>query len=119
MKKFYYYAELNDNNVCIKIVSDTTKKVGSDRHIEIPEYNETLVYKKWLGDQWSSESYEPSVDTVIQDRLNDLEEENMQLSTQVTNLGFTLDNVNATNETLIQSIAELTAMIAMLQTPTE
>ena len=76
------------------------------------------MYRKWdevTG--WSEERYEPEVDAVLQEKLNQLEEENQQLSSQVNSLESTLQNVNATNETLVQSIAELTAMIAMLQTP--
>jgi hypothetical protein len=115
VKKFYYYAELNDQDVCVRIVSDTTKKVGSTRHIEIHEYNPTVVYKKWLGDQWSAESYEPSVDTVLQDKVDAFEVivdnmklENVGLTNQVTTLNSSISQLEGT-------IMELTAMLATLQ----
>lgn len=117
MKKFYYYARLNDNGVCIEIVSRVEKLKDVRGYVELPEYNETIRYRKWLGDQWSQETYEPEIDTVVQDKLEALEEENSNLKTQVSNLESTITSLNATNETLTQSIAELTAMIAMLQTP--
>lgn len=115
MKKFYYYAELNDQDVCVRIVSDTTKKVGSTRHIEIPEYNPTVVYKKWLGDQWSPESYEPSVDTMLQDKVDAFEV--LVESMKLENVGLT-NQVNTLNTSISQlegTIMELTAMLATLQ----
>ncbi|MDR7870300.1 MAG: hypothetical protein RIN55_05540 [Tissierellaceae bacterium] len=119
MKNFYYYARLNDNNVCIEIVSRVSKLTDVQGYVELTEYNETVRYRKWLGDHWSQETYEPDVDTVVQDTLKELKEENQQLSNQVSTLQTTLQNVNSTNETLIQSIAELTAIISTLQAPTE
>ena len=76
MRKFYYYARLNDNNVCIEIVSRVNKLTDVKGYIELPEYNETVRYRKWEDNQWSAETYEPEVDTVIQDKLIQLEEEN-------------------------------------------
>lgn len=126
MRKFYYYARLNDNDVCIEIVSRVEKLKDVRGYVELPEYNETVRYRKWLGDQWSQETYEPSIDTVVQDKLEELEEENSNLKSQVsslestiTSLESTITSLNATNGTLTQSIAELTTMIAILQVPTE
>lgn len=116
--KLNYYARLKEDNVCIEIVSTPKNLKGVKGHVSIPDYNETLMYRKYdESTGWSEERYEPEVDAVLQEKLNQLEEENQQLSTQVNSLESTLQNVNATNETLVQSIAELTAMIAMLQTP--
>ena len=116
--KLNYYARLKEDNVCIEIVSTPKNLKGVKGYVSIPDYNETLLYRKYdevTG--WSEERYEPEIDAVLQEKLNQLEEENQQLSTQVNSLESTLQNVNATNETLVQSIAELTAMIAMSQTP--
>lgn len=117
MKKFYYYARLNENDICIEIVSRVEKLKDVRGYVELPEYNETMRYRKWLGDQWSQETYEPEIDTEVQDKLEELDKENLNLKNQVSNLESTITSSNATNETLTQSIAELTAMIAMLQTP--
>ncbi|NLY46756.1 MAG: hypothetical protein GX053_12345 [Tissierella sp.] len=112
MKKFYYYAELNDNDVCIRIVSSTNKIVGSSKHIEIPEYNETVRYKKWLGDQWSPESYEPDVDTVIQDEINQLKESNGILIRENLELKLALADLAETYETKLTELQLALAELA-------
>lgn len=63
------------------------------------------------------ESYEPDTDFELLERIDGLEQENRQLTNQVSSLESTLQDVNSTNETLVQSIAELTSIIATLQTP--
>ena len=108
MKKFYYYARLNDNNVCVEIVSRVDKLKDVKGYVELPEYNETVRYKKWLGDQWSAGTYEPEINTVIQDKLTALEEENTQLKSQVSELNATITVLNG-------SIMVLTALISDLQ----
>lgn len=110
MKKFYYYAELNDQDVCVRIVSDTTKKVGSTRHIEIPEYNPTVVYKKWLGDQWSQETYEPSVDTILQDKVEAFEVLVEAQNSEILSL-------QVQNSMLEGMLMEMMEMLATLTTP--
>lgn len=74
-----YYAKLNENEICTEIVSTKKDLKGIRGFIEIPDYNETVLYRKWLGDQWSSERYEPSVETQFQDRVKALEEETKAL----------------------------------------
>ena len=101
MKKFYYYAKLNDNNVCTEIVSSVYKYPKDiSGYIELPEYNETVRYKKWLGDQWSQESYEPEIDTVMQNRVGNLEME--------------LQEYKSTNQELISQISILEGSIMEL-----
>lgn len=124
MKVLYYYAKINENNICYGFET-LTKKFKEEELpsnlVYLPDYNESLLWKKWDRDlkAWSSEKYEPSIDTILQDKVESLETENTNLKTKVTNLQTTITELNMTNETLIQSIAELTAMIAMLQAPTE
>ncbi|MSU01921.1 bZIP transcription factor [Tissierella pigra] len=121
-KVLHYYAKINENDVCYGFES-LTKKFREDEKpsnlVYLPDYNESVLWRKWDTDlrAWSGETYEPSTDTILQDKVEQLEEENQQLSSQVNSLESTLQNVNATNETLVQSIAELTAMIATMQTP--
>ena len=101
MKKFYYYAKLNDNNVCTEIVSSVYKYPKDiSGYVELPEYNETVRYKKWLGDQWSQESYEPEIDTVMQNRVGNLEME--------------LQEYKGTNQELISQISILEGSIMEL-----
>lgn len=105
MKKFYYYARLNDNDVCIEIISRVDKLTDVRGYVELPEYNETVRYKKWLGDQWSQETYEPSIDTVIQDKLTALEEENTTLKNNIQ----TLSTENTDLKTRVADLEEVIA----------
>lgn len=116
MKLNYYYAELNDNNVCIRIISSTTR-MGGGRYVEIPEFNETLYrYKKYDPDtQWSAESYEPDVDTEIQDNIIRLAETVSELKVDNTNLSEEVLNLNTSIHDLNGVIMELTTMISILQ----
>lgn len=107
MKKFYYYAKLNDNNVCVEIVSRVDKLSNVTGYVEIPEYNETLRYRKWLGNQWSQEIYEPNVDTSVQDKINELEENLQRETLEKATL------INRVNE-LEGAIMELTSVLASL-----
>lgn len=116
--KLNYYARLKEDNVCIEIISTPKNLKGVKGYVSIPDYNETLLYRKYdevTG--WSEERYEPEIDAVIQDRLNSLELENKSLTGQVSGLNTSLISLNVTNEALVLSIAELTAMLAGLQTP--
>lgn len=106
-KVLYYYARLNDNDVCIEIVSRVDKLKDVRGYVELPEYNETVRYKKWLGDQWSIETYEPEVDTVIQDKLTALEEENTILKNNIQTL-------TTKNTDLKTRVADLEEVIASL-----
>lgn len=105
MKKFYYYARLNDNDVCVEIVSRVNKLTDVSGYVELPEYNETVRYRKWLGDQWSQETYEPSVDTVVQDKLMELETEN-------DNLQANIQTLTTENTDLKTRVADLEEVIA-------
>lgn len=108
MKKFYYYARLNDNDVCVEIVSRVDKLTNVQGYVELPEYNETVRYKKWLGDQWSVETYEPEIDTVVQEKLLQLETDNTDLQNANTQLSSKIAELEGT-------IMELTTIIAGLQ----
>lgn len=115
LRPFYYYAKLNDNDVCVEIVSSVYKYPKDIKgYVELPEYNETVRYKKWLGDQWSTETYEPEIDTVIQEKIEQLEVENSQLKDEVSTLNNTITGLNQNISLLENSIMELTALLASL-----
>lgn len=122
MKVLHYYAKINENNVCYGFET-LAKKFNEEEQpsnlVYLVDYNESVLWKKWQGKDkgWSTESYEPSIDTILQDKVEALETENIALSGQISNLQTTITELNSTNETLIQSIAELTSIIATLQTP--
>lgn len=106
--KLNYYARLKEDNVCIEIVSTPKDLKDVKGYVKIPDYNPTLLYRKWENNQWSSERYEPEVDAVIQDRLNSLEEENANLQNGVNNL-------NSNIQLLEGTIAELMTMLGGMQ----
>lgn len=121
MQNFYYYAKLNDNDICVEIVSRVSKLVDVTGYVEIPEYNETLRYRKWEGNQWSNETYEPTVDTVVQDSLHNLElliesqEEVVQnQQKEITRLTNTNAALNQKIESLEQEVVN--SMLALAET---
>ena len=101
--KLNYYARLKEDNVCIEIVSTPKNLKGVKGYVSIPDYNATLLYKKYDENTgWSAESYEPEIDAVIQDRLNNLEEENTELNHNVTTLNQTINTLEGTiNELML------------------
>ncbi|WP_312907201.1 hypothetical protein [Tissierella praeacuta] len=112
MKKFYYYARLNDNDVCIEIVSRVNKLQDVQGYVELPEYNETVRYRKWLGDQWSQETYEPSLDTVLQDKIKELEGTNLRLEQKNLDLKLALAELAEIQEAKITELQIALAELA-------
>lgn len=109
----FYYAKLNENQICTEILTRAKELPQDlDGYVKIPDYNETLLWRKWDGTQWSEERYEPSIEAELQERVGELETQNNTLTQEISNL-------RSTNESLLQSIAELTTIIATLEAPTE
>jgi len=107
----HYYARLNENQICTEVISRGRELPKDlDGFIKIPDYNETLLWRKWNGNQWSQERYEPSFEAELQEKVKTLEEEKTIQNEKITQL-------ETEKETLKQSIAELSATMAMLQTP--
>ena len=81
----FYYAKLNENQICTEIVTRAELlPVGLSGYVKLPEYNQTYLWRKWLGDQWSQETYEPQVSfEVLQQRIEELEAENRTLRSTV------------------------------------
>jgi len=63
---------------------------------------------------WSSESYEPSIEVELQERLEELETENQQLKDEVSTLNNTITGLNQNISLLENSIMELTTLLATL-----
>lgn len=72
--KLNYYARLNDSKLCVDIVSTPHDYNDGNVYVPIADYNTDIIYRKWLGDQWSQDRYEPQVDTVVQEKLALLEQ---------------------------------------------
>lgn len=84
--------------------------------VYLPDYNETYLWKKWNRKlkAFGQESYEPDVDTKIQDKLNELEEENAILGGEVSTLNNTISGLNDNVQLLEGTIAELMAILATI-----
>lgn len=113
--KLNYYARLKEDNVCIEIVSTPKDLKDVKGYVKIPDYNPTLLYRKWENNQWSSETYEPQIDAVLQEKINSLELENDNLKTNIQNLDTENQTLNSKVTELEGTIMELTTIIAGLQ----
>ncbi len=118
MKVLHYYAKINENGICYGF--ETLAKKFKDEELPsnlvyLPDYNESLLYKKWLGDKgWSMESFEPETDFELLERIETLETdiENEQqekeiLSNQVVELN---QNINLLEGTIAELMAALGTM---------
>lgn len=114
----YYYAKLNENNICYGFET-LAKKFREEELpsnlIALTEYNETYLYRKYDRDlkAFSQESYEPSLDTKIQEKLETLETENQQLKQQIQQLLQEKELSKAEIAGLQSALAE----ISMMMTP--
>lgn len=113
MTVLYYYAKINENNVCYGFETLPKKFKEEDMPsnlVYLIDYNESLLWKKYDRNlkAFSQESYEPSIDTILQEKIEELEVENTQLKSQVSELNATITVLNG-------SIMELTALISALQ----
>lgn len=113
--KLNHYARLKEDNVCIEIITTPKNLKGVKGYVSIPDYNETLLYRKWdevTG--WSEEKYEPEIDAVLQERIQTLEEMNSTLIQENTELRLALAELAESNESKItelqMAIAELAEM---------
>ena len=107
MTKFFYYAKLNDNKVCTMIEARTDKLTNVDGYIHLPEYNETVLHRKWGNNQWSSETFAPSVDTILQEKVASFETLVTQLRDENTLLNNEINQLKAENATLNSAVDQL------------
>ena len=92
--KLNYYARLNDKNVAIEIISTPKDLRGVKGYVSIPEFNSTLIYKEYNERTgWSEETFEPTVDTTIQKRLGELEDDNIKLKEANEHLTNVIDEM--------------------------
>lgn len=110
MKVLHYYAKLNENDICYGFET-LAKKFKQEELpsnlVPLQDYNESILWKKWDRSlkAWSSEAYEPSLEVELQERLEELENENNQLKNEIYNLN---DNI----QLLEGTIAELMTILA-------
>ena len=101
----YFYVQLNENNVGIQLIS-ATKKISATNVIEIPEYNETYIGRVWDGTQWSQERYDSSIEVELQQKVEQLEQQNNSL----------VDGINTLQRQNIMMEGMLLEMMATLAT---
>lgn len=112
-RPLYYYAKLNENDICYGFET-LAKKFRQEELpsnlIPLPDYNESLLWRKWDRNlkAWTEERYEPSIDTVLQEKIEELETENQQLKNEIYNLN---DNI----QLLEGTIAELMTILGGMQ----
>ena len=53
-----FYAQLNENNICIGI-SQLTGEVIQSNMVEIPSFDNDKLWRKYENGAWSSEKFEP------------------------------------------------------------
>ena len=96
----HYYAKLNENQICVEVLTRARELPKDlDGFIKINDYNETLLWRKWLGKDkgWSQERFEPSIEAELQEKIRELEQKTTKI------------------EELEGTIMELTTIIAQLQ----
>ena len=69
MEKNYYYAEIDDNNICYS-VSDLGSEINKATLIKIPEYDLSYLGKRYENGEWSEverleTEYEPTETDII------------------------------------------------------
>ncbi|OFV69245.1 hypothetical protein [Acetobacterium wieringae] len=79
----YFYAQLNENKVCIGI-SQLSGEVIQDNLIEIPSADSGYLWKKFENGAWSTGSFEPQSTAPISE-FEELKVKNTALQTDLTN----------------------------------
>jgi hypothetical protein len=73
----YFYAQLNDNNICIG-VSQLSGEIIDPKMIAIESVDTDKIWRKYENGTWSTDKYEPTstapIDefTALQDTVNQL-----------------------------------------------
>ena len=74
-----YYAQLNENNICIGI-SSLKGEVKAAHMIQIPEYNTDYIWRKYKNGQWSEEKFVLDYGQIQLDRMEAVEQAIAEIS---------------------------------------
>ena len=102
-----YYAKLNENEICTEIVSTKKDLKGIRGFVEIPDYNETVIYRKWEGNQWSSDRYEPAIEAKFQEKIQTLENETDRLGKEIKDKNSEINQLTSEIQILSGTLADL------------
>lgn len=75
----FYYAQLNENNICIGI-SSLKGEVQAPNMVRIQEYNEDYIWRKYENEQWSVDKFMPDYGQIELDRMDAVEQAIAELS---------------------------------------
>lgn len=115
MRKLYYYAVLDNDNICIDIVTKT-RKTDLPNHIEIFDYNESLFYKKYDEETgWSQETYEPNIPNEVKEKLEKLEEELKGKDTAIQDLKNEFNKTQGTDKIVLSSIFNIDTRLLAIE----
>ena len=73
----YFYAQLNDENICIGVSALKEEIVGADM-VEIESLDYDCLWRKYENGEWSEEKYEPEPvepEETIEEKLNRMEQD--------------------------------------------
>ena len=79
-----FYAQLNENNICIGI-SQLSGEVKQDNMIEIQSFDNDKIWRKYENKAWSSEKFEPQSTAPISE-FEQLKLEQQELSDTVAEI---------------------------------
>ena len=85
MSDVYYYAQINDENIC-EGVSQLTEIDERSNMIELDSYDTSVMGKMWTGTEWvenpnpPEQSSEPTAQDIM-DKLNDMSGDQVSIAT--------------------------------------
>lgn len=100
--KLNYYARIDEDNVCIEIVSTPRNLKGIKGYVYIDRYSEDLLYRQFDGFGWSEEKHYPDGIEIVENRLRVLEEKNMELMKKIDNLALEVTEVSGASKTRVK-----------------
>ena len=78
-----FYASLNSSQICEQIIV-TQRKLDGPAYIDIENYNDSLIWRKWDGKQWSNEKYEPYTNEKVEEKVEEIQEKVKVLNESIT-----------------------------------
>ena len=115
-----FYASLNSSQICEQIIV-TPRKLDGPAYIDIENYNDSLIWRRWDGKQWSNEKYEPSNNEILNQistlerQVRALENSLKEKSEEESNLKKYLVESKEIDEVNIAALIELNGRVLGLE----
>lgn len=68
-KGYYFYGLINEDNICTKLIVSKDEIIENDK-IQLSEYSEDYLGRKWIDNTWSLEKYEYPQETSLQEQID-------------------------------------------------